>query len=168
VAVVSRHATQVFFCVFDATGKTELARFALPQRLGDVHYGFVAGLREGIRYGLRASGPWDLKAGHRFDPAKLLLDPYALALDGPFKHHAALTERGLETAALVPKAIVTHVAADALPLPLQRPGFIYEIPVKAFTKLHPGIPPEKRGTIAALAEPVIIDTCERLALIPSN
>ncbi len=160
--MVSRHGDQVFFCVFDAAGKTEMSRFALPLRLGDVHYGFIGGIKEGTRYGLRASGPWDHAKGHRFDPSKLLLDPYALSLDGPFKHHPALTERGTETAALVPKAVVLSIPADAAALPPHRPGFIYEVQVRAFTRLHPKIPTEKRGTIAALAEPVIIEHLQRL------
>lgn len=136
----------------------------LPSRLGDVHFGFIAGIGEGTRYGLRAAGPWEPHSGHRFDTSKLLLDPYALSLNGPFKHHAALTVRGIETADLVPKAIVTHVPADALPLPPQRPGFIYEVPVRAFTRLHPKVPTERRGTIAALAEPVVIEHLKRLGV----
>ena len=154
VAVVSRHAERVFFCVFDR--EIEVARFALPQRLGDVHYGFVEGVAEGAHYGLRAEGPWQPGNGHRFDTSKLLLDPHALQLDRHFAHHGELTARGAETAALVPKAVLTRIAADAAPLPPHRPQFIYEIAVKAFTQLHPGVPPEKRGTVAALAEPAII------------
>ena len=154
VAVVSRHAERVFFCVFDR--EIEVARFALPQRLGDVHYGFVEGVAEGAHYGLRAEGPWQPGNGHRFDTSKLLLDPHALQLDRHFTHHGELTARGAETAALVPKAVLTRIAADAAPLPPHRPQFIYEIAVKAFTQLHPGVPPEKRGTVAALAEPAII------------
>ncbi len=162
VAVVSRHATQVFFSLFERG--IEMARVALPHRFGDVHYGFIADVDEGTHYGLRADGPWQPASGHRFDIAKLLLDPYALQLDSAFRHHADLTVRGADTAALVPKAIATRIAADARPLPPKTPRFIYEIPVKAFTKLHPAVPEPKRGTIAALAEPVIIEHLGKLGV----
>ena len=157
VAVVSRHATRVFICVFDETGKLELGRFALPFRLGDVHYGFVHGMVQGTRYGLRADGPWLPEQGHRFDASKLLIDPYATRLDGAFAHHADLTQRDAETAHLVPRCIVEVEAEPAAVLPPSRPGFIYELPVKAFTMRHPAVPPALRGTVAALAEPCVIE-----------
>ena len=158
--MVSRHGEHIYFCLFD--GNTELARFALPHRLGDVHYGFVQGVTDGTRYGLRADGPWEPGNGHRFDVTKLLLDPYALEIDRAYRHHADQATRGIETAALVPKAIARVIAEDAKPLPPHRPKFIYEIPVRAFTRLHPDIAPEKRGTVAALAEPAIIAHLQRL------
>ncbi len=129
-----------------------------------MHFGFIEGITAGTRYGLRAEGPWRPEDGHRFDPAKLLLDPYALAIDGPFRHHADLTRRGSETSGLVPKAIAVEVAAHAAPLPPHRPEFIYEIPVRAFTRLHPDIPPEQRGTVAALAHPAIIAHLKRIGV----
>ena len=162
MAVVSRHAARMFFCVFEQD--VEVARIELPQRLGDVHYGFIDGVKAGLRYGLRAEGPWQPEHGHRFDIAKLLLDPYALQIDRAFAHHSDLAVTGTETAALVPKAIVTEVAGDAEPLPPQRPQFIYEIPVRAFTRLHPQVPIGKRGTVAALAEPVIIAHLKELGV----
>jgi glycogen debranching enzyme GlgX len=162
VAVVSRHATRIFVSIYDM--EVEVARLPLPQRLGDVHYGFIAGLREGMRYGLRAEGPWKPEQGHRFDISKLLLDPYALEIDRPFQHDPKLTIRGEETEALVPKAIVKAAAADARSLPPHRPRFIYEVPVRAFTMLHPQVPENRRGTVAALAEPVIIDHLKRLGV----
>jgi glycogen operon protein len=162
VAVMSRNAARIFFCVFE-DGK-EAARIALPQRLGDVHYGFIPGVRAGARYGFRVEGPWDPDSGHRFDVSKLLLDPYALAIDGPFRHHSDLALRGQDTSALVPKGIVTSVSADAKPLPPHRPRFIYEIPVKAFTELHPGIASEKRGTVSALGDPAIVAHLKRLGV----
>ena len=162
VAVVSRHATQVFFCVFEQD--IEMARIALPQRQGDVHYGFIANVGEGAHYGFCAEGPWLPEQGHRFDASKLLLDPYALQINRAFVHYADLTRRGAETANLVPKAIVRHIADDAKPLPPHTPQFIYEIPVKAFTQLHSDVPPEKRGTVAALAEPAIIAHLTKLGV----
>src|SRR6185295_17661237 len=73
LAVVSHSAERIFICVFDQSGDHELARLALPGRTDDeVHHGFVAGIKPGTRYGLRAEGLFDPKRGHRFDPAKLL------------------------------------------------------------------------------------------------
>jgi len=139
-----------------------VARIALTSRLGDTHFGFVPGLKDGTHYGLRAEGPWAPEQGHRFDPSKLLLDPYATRITSAFVHHPDLMRQGAETSALVPKAIAGHAPADASPLPPHRPQFIYEIPVKAFTRFHPDVPPEKRGTVAALAEPAIIHHLKRL------
>ena len=157
MAVVSRHGSQLFFCVFDPSGEEELYRFALPRRLGDVHYGFISGVGTGTRYGLRADGPWDEAQGHRFDVSKLLIDPYATALDRPFHYSPELLERGYDTGSLVPKGVVTKFANPATPLPPATPRFIYELHVKAFSKLHPEVPPGLRGTVAALAEPAVID-----------
>ena len=157
VAVVSRHAAQVFFCVFDHEGEH---RFPLTQRLGDVRFGFVAGLGVGARYGFRAEGPWD--GAHRFDGAKLLLDPYATALDGAFAHDPQLLRRGVDTADLVPKAVISGPYEQASPLPPKPPGFIYELQVKSFTKLHPNV--RQPGTVAALAEPVIIEHLLKLGV----
>ena len=162
VAVVSRHATRIFVCLF--AGETETARIALTERLGDVHFGFVPGLVEGTHYGLRAEGPWAPEHSHRFDPSKLLLDPYATQITAAFRHTTELMQHGVETSALVPKAIAGHAPADAQPLPPQQPGFIYEINVRAFTKLHPDVPEEKRGTVAALTEPAIIEHLKRLGV----
>ena len=77
VAVLSHSAEAIFFCLFDARGEREVARLALPTRVGDVHCGFIAGVKPGDRYGLRADGPYAPAEGHWFDPAKLLVDPYA-------------------------------------------------------------------------------------------
>jgi glycogen debranching enzyme GlgX len=155
-AVVSRHATAIDVCLYEEAGEQELYRFRLPHRLGDVHYGFIAGVGPGTRYGLRADGPWDEARGHYFDTSKLLVDPYATELDRPFHHTPELLERGADTGALVPKAIVRADVAPARPLPPAPAGFIYELSVKAFTKLHPQVPEAMRGTVRALAEPAVI------------
>ncbi len=161
LAVVSRHAERILVCLFDDDGDREVARFALPGRTGsDVHHGFVAGVTAGARYGLRADGPFDPTHGHRFDPAKLLVDPYATQLDRPFAWHpdlAAPRSAAIDTARLVPKAVVTRPGPHAAPLSPKKPGFIYEIAVKAFTKRHPDVPAALRGTVAGLAHPRIVD-----------
>jgi glycogen operon protein len=154
VAVVSRHAERVLVSLFD---QEETHRLVLPFRLGDVHYGFIEGVKASQRYGLRAEGLYDPRHGHLFDPAKLLIDPYAGKLDRAFAWHPDLAAFGKETAHLVPKGIVSAPEPVASPLPPKQPGFIYEIAVKAFTMRHPVIPEKLRGTVAALAHPVILE-----------
>ncbi len=164
IAVFSKHATSVYICLFDAAGETEINRFALPQRSGDIHFGFIEGLSHGARYGLRVAGLWEPQSGHRFDSAKLLVDPYATALDRPFRYDPMLAQFGEDTAQVVPKCIAQRELPDAKRLPCGKPDFIYEIPVKAFTILHPDVGQEKRGTIGALAEPAIIAHLQRLGV----
>ncbi|HMN72069.1 MAG TPA: glycogen debranching enzyme GlgX [Rhodoblastus sp.] len=115
IGVASRHAERIFVCLFDDSD-AEVARIALGEREGDLHYGFLPGFRAGQKYGLRAEGPWDPHAGHRFDPAKLLVDPYARKLDRPFVFDAALTlprEKAVDTARLVPKAVAEQILSNA-------------------------------------------------------
>jgi glycogen debranching enzyme GlgX/4-alpha-glucanotransferase len=167
VAVVSRHAERIHFCLFDEAGQKEMHRFALVERLGDVHCGFIDGIETGARYGLRAEGPWDPSHGHRFDPAKLLIDPYAKRLDRPFTHHDELRaprSAAIDTAAWVPKAIVTAPLSPAEKLPHPRPQFIYEIAIRAFTQRHPGIPENIRGTASAIAHPAVIGHLKKLGV----
>ncbi len=149
----SKHGTKVSICVFDEKGEH---RHALKQRDGDVNFGFIKGIKAGTRYGFRVEGPWAPELGLRYDATKLLVDPYAWALDQPFTYHSDLTVRGADTAALVPKCIAQKPLPDVPQLPKHKPEFIYELPVKAFTKLHPEISEAKRGRVAALAEPAII------------
>ena len=89
VGVVSAHAEAIDFCVFDAAGEVELARWRLPGRTGDVFHGRIEGLPVGTRYGLRVHGPWDPTKGHRFNPAKLLVDPRAGRLDRRSEEHTS-------------------------------------------------------------------------------
>ena len=114
VAVFSAHATAIELCLFDAQGTRELARIALPERTGDVFHGFVFDIAAGQRYGLRAHGAFDPRNGHRFNPAKLLIDPYARALDRHVAYDPAMTGSDAADAApdrrdsaeMVAKAIV--------------------------------------------------------------
>lgn len=163
VAVASIHATRIHFCLFDGSGSTELRRVAL-KREGHTHSAFIPGVKEGARHGLRAEGPWDPHAAQRFDVTKLLVDPHATALDRAYAYHPALCEQGRDTATLVPKAIVQQPHTKvARPKPRQ-PQWIYELPVKAFSQLHPAIPIQKRGTISALAEPAALQHFKRLGV----
>jgi glycogen operon protein len=163
--VISRQATAVHLCLFDDGGGETRLKF--PGRSGDVHSGFVPLAKPGQPYGLRAEGPWDPSQGHRFDATKLLVDPYAVALDRPFAWHPDLAKRDVDTSRLVPRAIVPEPHSEMPPLQarVQRPpGLIYELQVKAFTKLHPKVPEKLRGTVAALAEPCIVEHLQRLGV----
>ena len=84
VAVFSAHATSIELCLFDARGEAEVERIRLPSRTGDIFHGHFEGISAGQRYGFRAHGPHEPREGQRFNAAKLLVDPYALALDRPF------------------------------------------------------------------------------------
>ena len=175
VAVVSAHASAIELCLFDASGTNERACIALPERTGDVFHGFVPGIAAGDRYGLRAHGPYDPRNGHRFNPAKLLVDPYARALDRPFALHAAMFGAGADdrvpdeadSAPFVPKAIVVAAAPAA---PAARPHvpwpqtILYEMHVRGFTRTHPGVPEALRGTCAGLAHPAAIAHLARLGV----
>jgi glycogen operon protein len=168
VGVVSTTADAIDVCLFDERGEREIARLPLRRASETTFCGFVAGIGVGARYGLRADGRYDPAAGHWFDPAKLLVDPYATALDRPFAYDAMLSapqSAAIDTAALVPKAIVMPAAAGlASRLPPGPPGFIYEIAVKAFTRNHPAVPERLRGTVAALGSAAVIDHLVRLGV----
>jgi glycogen operon protein len=175
IAVFSAHATAIELCLFDATGNAELKRIALPERTGDVFHAFVAGIEAGQRYGLRAHGPYDPRNGHRFNPQKLLLDPYATALDRPFVLHESqfgevpgTTRRSdADSASHVPKAIAV---AGSTPVPALRhrvawsDTIVYELHVRGYTKAHPGVPQALRGTCAGLAHPAAIAHLVRLGI----
>ncbi|MFI5010854.1 MAG: glycogen debranching protein GlgX [Hyphomicrobiales bacterium] len=169
VAVFARHASQIVFCLFDEQDGGETARLVLPERTGDVHHGFVPGVGEGARYGLRADGPYEPAKGHRYDPAKLLVDPYAKLLDRPFRYVpelAAPRDANIDTAPFVPRAVVAQEAAKPagrLPRAVP-PNLIYEVAVKAFSKRHPGVRASARGTLAALAEPATLEHLHRLGV----
>lgn len=154
-------ATAVFVCIFDA-GEREIARIRLPGRKGEVHHGHVAGIAPGTRYGLRVDGPWEPARGHRFNPAKLLIDPWARRLDRRLSLHPALFDTGeapdpADSGPLAPKSLLE---APLPPLPHRAapsgPQIIYELHVKGFTARHPDIPEAMRGTFAALAHPAAI------------
>ena len=98
-ALFSAHATKVELCLFDASGKEELERIELPEYTDEVWHVFVADLKPGAIYGYRVHGPYEPEAGHRFNPNKLLLDPYARAHVGELRHDPALFGYTLTTRA---------------------------------------------------------------------
>ncbi len=154
-AVFSSTARRIDVCLFNPDGK-ESARFPLSNRSGDIHHAFIPAIAAGQHYGLRAHGRYSPAEGHHFDSHKLLLDPHASAVSGGFHYHSKLSSHGAETAALVPKGIVTETLPLVPVRNVPQPKLIYELNVRSFTMRHPDVPVEKRGTIAALAEPAII------------
>jgi glycogen debranching enzyme len=168
-AVQSATATRIWVSLFDQDGVREAGRLEM-QPAGDGSWTLdVPGLKPGARYGLRADGNYAPEKGDWFDPDKLLADPYAVAIDRAYAYDARLAARrgeGGDTAALMPKAIVTELP-PALPQkpPLFSPGgLIYEAHVRALTIRHPDIPPALRGTIGALAHPAITEHLKKLGV----
>jgi glycogen operon protein len=181
-AVFSRNGETVQLGLFDESGERECARLPLPCRSGDIHHGFLRGATAGLRYGLRVEGPFQPQHGHRFDASKLLIDPYATAIDRPFRWDIRMAQHGVDTADLVPRCTV-QAALRTSPGPhpeeqhlgcvskdeglmgrSRRPGFIYELGVKSFSMRHPGVPQRLRGTLAALSEPAILAHLTRLGV----
>ncbi len=171
-AVVAVHASEadaVWFCRFDGAHETD--RVKLATRHGPLHVGWVGGLRDGDRYGLRVDGPWKPLEGLRHNPAKLLIDPYATRVDVPPTATAlpAPTAQGVDdlardpddSAALVPKCIAERPWWNDLPMrpPRPRPAsrVVYEMHAKGFTARHPKIPSALRGTLLGLAHPAAIE-----------
>ncbi|MER8864175.1 glycogen debranching protein GlgX [Mesorhizobium sp. M0751] len=168
-AAWSSSARRIWISIFDEHGNREVDRLELQSEGEGVHALFVAGLGAGTRYGFRADGDYAPEHGLWFDPDKLLADPYAVEIDRSYAYDGRLAARrgeGADTASLMPKAIagVLPEPLPALP-PLFRPGgLIYEVPVRAFTKLHPDIPEKQRGTIAALAHPLVVEHLRKLGV----
>lgn len=160
-AVWSSAAERMWVSIFGADGKAETDRLEL-QREGDGVFALsVPGLLEGTRYGFRADGPYAPEDGLWYDPDKLLVDPYALRLDRPYRYDVRLASprgQGGDSAGLMPKAVAETLPIVPHAAPAFRPGgLIYEVPMRAFTMRHPDVPKRLRGTIRALAEPAIIE-----------
>ncbi len=167
----SAHAEAVELCLFDSDGNEQ--RYLMPARTGDIWHGYLPGGRPGLRYGYRVHGPFDPAQGHRFNPAKLLLDPCACLVDGVVADDPRLFG-GLDhpdprdSAPAAPKGVVVHDnyawEGDVSPNIPWGETVIYEAHVRGLTKLHPGIPEALRGTYAALAHPVMIDYFKKLGI----
>ncbi|MDX3851828.1 glycogen debranching protein GlgX [Streptomyces sp. AK02-01A] len=166
-------------------------RLPLTELTHGIWHGFVPGVRPGQRYGFRVHGRWDPWTGARWNPAKLLLDPYARAVDGssgndygrlpaevyghvrdwPQQQVADTVRDDRDSAPYVPKGVVVHDEApgdewadDRRPKTPWADSVIYELHVRGFTKLHPGIPEELRGTYAGLAHPAAISHLRQLGV----
>ncbi|MFD9049193.1 glycogen debranching protein GlgX [Streptomyces zaomyceticus] len=174
-------AEAVELCLFDPDGTER--RLPLTELTHEIWHGFVPGIGPGQRYGYRVHGRWDPWTGARWNPAKLLLDPYARAVDGDFalppevyghvrdwpQQHVADTVRDeRDSAPHVPKGVVVQDdddwSDDRRPKTPWQDSVIYELHVKGFTRLHPGIPEQLRGTYAGLAHPAAIEHLVQLGV----
>ena len=183
LAVFSRHATAVTCCLFDEHGQQETSRVALPAHTDGIWHGFLPGVKAGQLYGLRADGPFQPAAGHRFNPAKLLIDPYARELVGDksrlsLECGSLMSDAGheqadpLDNAQGIPKARVIDLdkelgaGANITPGPRIAPDktILYEAHVKGLTRLHPDVPAPMRGSYAALASAPMLAHYKRIGI----
>ena len=170
-ALFSANATKVELCLFDDTGETEVERIALPEYSNEIWHGFLPDARPGTIYGYRVHGPYEPENGHRFNPNKLLLDPYAKSVIGHVVHGPELFGYQMETGDdttyderdSAPKMVKGRVIDPAFTWGDDRPPrtpwertIIYETHVRGYTKLHPGVPEPLRGTFRGLTDPAIL------------
>jgi glycogen operon protein len=170
-AVRSAGAESVLLCLFDDAGG-EVERLALTQVDAGVWHGFVAGPAPGERYGYRVAGAWDPAQGRRYNPDKLLLDPYARAITGDWLAHPAtfghthggtdLVRDTRDSGAYVPQSVI--VGPDSYRAGTGRPParawadtVLYELHVRGFTRTHPDVPAQLRGTYAGLGHPAVTE-----------
>ncbi|HTW86442.1 MAG TPA: glycogen debranching protein GlgX [Candidatus Binataceae bacterium] len=176
----SAHATKVELCLFDASGTKELQRLELPEYTDEVWHGYLPDAGPGTIYAYRVHGPHEPEAGHRFNPNKLVLDPYAKAHIGELKWGPELFGYKLggegddltfderDSAGLMPKCVVIDPAftwsRDRRPRVPWDQSIIYELHVKGFTTRNPRVPENLRGTFAGLARPEVIDYIRHLGV----
>ncbi|MGA0010329.1 MAG: glycogen debranching protein GlgX [Candidatus Nanopelagicales bacterium] len=168
VALWAPGATAVDLCLFDDAGAEQ--RIRLPEQTFGVFHGHVAAVAPGARYGFRVDGPWDPAHGARWNPAKLLMDPYARALDGEFRLDPAvfahegsddLTRNDADSAPFVPRSIAVATSFDwyddRAPQTPWTDTVIYETHVRGISMQHPDVPEALRGTYAGLAHPAVVN-----------
>ncbi|MCQ8277597.1 glycogen debranching protein GlgX [Acetobacteraceae bacterium KSS8] len=180
-ALFSAHATKVELCLFDHEGKRELERIVLPEYTDQIFHGWLPDLGPGQVYGYRVHGPYEPENGHRFNPNKLLLDPYARAHVGELVWDPAvfgytighpdedLSFDERDSAPFVQKSVVVDANFDWKGQPRRNPipwdrTVIYETHVKGYTKLHPKVPEHLRGTYGALASKDVLEHIKRIGV----
>uniref|UniRef100_A0A2A4YXS3 Glycogen debranching enzyme GlgX n=1 Tax=OCS116 cluster bacterium TaxID=2030921 RepID=A0A2A4YXS3_9PROT len=178
--VFSAHATQIDLCIFSPDGQTEIAREALPERTGQLWHGYAQGLPAGTLYGYRAHGAYIPDQGHRFNPHKLLQDPYTRQTFGTWTNHDSLLGYDInspqqdlsyntqDSAAYVPKSVVSD--PELFKLMTCHPGnawdetLIYEAHVRGLTQLRPDAKDGIRGTYEALASDDMLEYLQKLGI----
>jgi len=178
-ALFSANATKVELCLFDDRGEQEIERIVLPEFTDEVWHGYLPDARPGTIYGYRVHGLYEPENGHRFNPAKLLLDPYAKAVHGRLEWHPALFGYTMESgddlsfderdsAPFMPKCRVVDPAftwgQDRAPRTAWERTIIYEMHVRGYTKLHPAVPEGLRGTYRGLTDPTVVDYLRELGV----
>jgi isoamylase len=178
-ALFSANATKVELCLFDDDGATEIERIALPEYTDEVWHGFLPDARPGTFYGYRVHGPYEPDSGHRFNPNKLLIDPYAKALHGYLEWNPALFGYTMESgddlsfderdsARFMPKCRVVDPAFtwgdDRPPRTAWERTIVYELHARGYTMRHPEVPDTLRGTFRGLTDPAVLDHIRRLGV----
>ena len=178
-ALFSANATKVELCLFDASGENELDRITLPEYTDEVWHGYLPDARPGTTYGYRVHGPYEPNAGHRFNPNKLLLDPYAKQIIGHLEWNPALFGYKLESgddltfderdsAPFMLKSRVIDPAftwgKEHRPRTVWEKTIIYETHVRGITQRHPGVPKDLRGTYAGVASSAVLDYLRSLGI----
>ncbi len=179
-ALFSEHAEKVELCLFDETGRHEIQRIALRERTDEIWHCYLPEARPGQLYGYRVYGPHQPEHGHRFNPHKLLLDPYAFSVDGSLRWTDALFGYTIggkredlsldrrDSASVMMKSKVIDGAFtwgdDRHPAIAWNDMVIYELHVGGFTRQHPEVPPALRGSFAGLACPPVVDHLRRLGV----
>jgi glycogen operon protein len=171
-ALFSENAEKVELCLFDERGRRELHRIPLPEYTDQIWHGYLPDARPGQLYGYRVHGPYAPEQGHRFNPNKLLLDPYAKALSGTLRWsdahfgyrvgspRADLSFDRRNDAPGMPKCVVVDTSftwgSDRPPRTPWNETVLYELHVRGFTMRHPDLPGASRGTFAGLGSPAVI------------
>ncbi len=180
-ALFSGHATKVELCLFDETGETETDRIALPEYTDQIWHGYLPDATPGTIYGYRVHGPYEPNAGHRFNPNKLLLDPYAHAHYGTLQWNPAIFGYKLESgddttfddrdsAPFMPKCSIADLSFTWRGRRVRRrpirweDTIIYETHVKGFTQLNPLVPKGQRGTYAGLGTRKVLEYIKSLGV----
>ncbi|MDX2012462.1 MAG: glycogen debranching protein GlgX [Myxococcaceae bacterium] len=178
-AFPSESATGITVCLFDPLDpRRELARLPLLDQTHHVFHGYVPHLKAGMLYGLRVDGPWAPERGLRFNPNKLLVDPWARAVSGKpdwqaplmghVVHHGKEVLDARDSSAGVPRSVLVRDAFDwgndKSPGVLWRRAVVYEAHVKGLTQRHPDVPPHQRGTYAGLSHPAVIEHLVKLGV----
>ena len=174
-ALFSEVADKVELCLFDADGAE--TQIPLTEVDGFVWHGYLPGIEPGQRYGYRVDGPYDPAQGQRCNPTKLLIDPYAKAVDGPvawdeavfgYRFGDADSRNDTDSAPYVPKSVVVNPffdwGSDRPPKTPYNETVIYEAHVRGLTVRHPEIPEDLRGTYSGVAHPAMIDHLQRLGV----
>ena len=172
-ALVAPHAVKVELCLFDSDGAIELQRLPLPHCVDGVWHGLLPGAAAGLIYGYRVHGPYDPAQGHRFNPAKVLLDPYARAVVGTYCGQATFQgDDWTDTAAIAFKARVADEpydwGDDAAPEISAADAVLYEVHVQGFTKLLDTVPAPLRGTYAGMTHPAALEHLQALGVTSVN
>mgnify|MGYP003643181512 CR=1 FL=1 len=165
-AVYSETASAIWVSIFDEQDQ-ETDRFELDVHQDNIYAGLVSGLAAGTRYGLRADGEYNPDQGLFFDPMKLLVDPYAKWLDRTFVRSPRLRldrAEAVDTAPLIPKAIVVAGSGESIMPRKKAPGMFYEMNVRGYTMRHPGVQGPLRGTIAGLTTQRVIDHLKHIGV----